>query len=115
MVCIHTQIVPSESVGLASFEVCSQAAGRAGAAGVTPFQISAMVGIAECWGVKPAPTKRDRRAHSKQHARVQCLRDSRRYSFLPRTIPDLNDLLTEAVAGAMSLDVFMSGARKLHQ
>ena len=47
-----------------------------------------------------APTKRDRRAHSKQLARVQCLRDYRRYSFLPRTIPDWNDSLTEAVAGA---------------
>ena len=62
-----------------------------------------------------APIKRDRRAHSKQLSRVQCLRDYRSYSFLPRTIPDWNDSLTEAVAGATSLDVFTSGARKLHQ
>ena len=62
-----------------------------------------------------APIKRDRRAHSKQLAQVQCLRDSRRYSFLPRTIPDWNDTLAEAVAGATSLDVFTSGAHKLHK
>ena len=61
------------------------------------------------------PTKRDSWAHSKQLAQVQCLRDYRRYSFLPWTIPDWNDSLTEAVTGAMSLDVFTSGACKLHQ
>ena len=62
-----------------------------------------------------APTKRDRRAHSKQLAWVQCLRNYRRHSFLPRTIPDWNDSLIEAVAGAMSLDIFTSEVRKLHQ
>ena len=62
-----------------------------------------------------APTKRDRRAHSKQLARVQCLRNYRRHSCLPRTIPDCNDSLPETVPGATSLDVFTSGVRKLHQ
>ena len=62
-----------------------------------------------------APTNRDRWAHSKQLARVQSLWDYRRYSFLPRTIPDWNDSLTEAVAGASSPGVFTTGARKLHQ
>ena len=52
-----------------------------------------------------APTKRDWRAHSKQLARVQCLRNCRRHSFLPRTIPDWNDSLTEAVAGVLCLFV----------
>ena len=60
------------------------------------------------------PAKRDRRAHSHQLARIQCLRNYRRHSFLPRTIPDWNDLLSEAVAGAASLDVFTSGVRGLH-
>ena len=55
-----------------------------------------------------APAKRDRRAHSHQLARIQCLRNYRRHSFLPRTIPDWNDSLPEAVAGATSLDVFTS-------
>ena len=58
-----------------------------------------------------APAKRDRRAHSHQLARIQCLRNYRRHSFLPRTIPDWNDSLPEAVAGATSLDVFTSGVR----
>ena len=61
-----------------------------------------------------APAKRDRRAHSHQLARIQCLRNYRRLSFLPRTIPDWNDSLPEAVAGAASLDVFTSGVRGLH-
>ena len=61
-----------------------------------------------------APAKRDRRAHSHQLARIQCLRNYRRHSFLPRTIPDWNDSLPEAVAGAVSLDVFTSGVRGLH-
>ena len=61
-----------------------------------------------------APAKRDRRARSHQLARIQCLRNYRRHSFLPRTIPDWNDSLPEAVAGATSLDVFTSGVRKLH-
>ena len=61
-----------------------------------------------------APAKRDRRAHSNQLAQVQCLRNYRRHSFLPRTIPDWNDSLPEVVAGATSLDVFTSGVRKLH-
>ena len=61
------------------------------------------------------PTKRDRQAHSKQPAQVQCLRDNRRYTFLPPTILDWNDSLTEAVAGATSPGVFTSGARKLLQ
>ena len=33
-----------------------------------------------------APAKRDRRAHSHQLARIQCLRNYQRHSFLPRTI-----------------------------
>ena len=61
-----------------------------------------------------APAKRDRRVHSNQLARVQCLRNYRRHSFLPRTIPDWNDSLPEAVAGTTSLDVFTSRVRKLH-
>ena len=48
-----------------------------------------------------APTKRDRRAHSKQLARVQCTRNYWRHSFLPRTILDWNDSLTKAVSGAV--------------
>ena len=60
------------------------------------------------------PAKRDRRAHSHQLARIQCLRNYRRHSFLPRTILDWNDSLPEAVAGAASLDVFTSGVRGLH-
>ena len=61
-----------------------------------------------------APAKRDRRAHSHQLAWIQCLRNYRRHSFLPRTIADWNDSLPEAVARATSLDVFTSGVRKLH-
>ena len=61
-----------------------------------------------------APAKRDRRAHSHQLARIQCLRNYQRHSFLPRIITDWNDSLPEAVAGATSLDVFTSGVRKLH-
>ena len=44
-----------------------------------------------------APAKRNRRAHSHQLAQVQCRRNYRRHSFLPRTILDWNDSLPEAV------------------
>ena len=42
-----------------------------------------------------APGKRDRRQHSRQLARLQCLRDYRCNSFLPRTIRDWNNTLND--------------------
>ena len=61
------------------------------------------------------PNKRDRRAHSERLARIQCLRDYRFNSFLPRTITDWNESLNEAVARAESPGDFTSGVRKIQQ
>ena len=57
-------------------------------------------------------TARSRRSHSEQLARIQCARDYRLNSFLPRTIPEWN-ILTEEVVRAETLGAFASGARKL--
>ena len=60
-----------------------------------------------------ATSTRNRRLHSCQLNRIQCTRDYRFNSFLPRTIRQWNDQLTEAAVSAETLDIFKSRVRSL--
>ena len=56
--------------------------------------------------IKPAPT-RQRRGNQHQLCQLRCRTSYRQHSFLPETIRDWNEL-PEDVAGAATLDTFMS-------
>ena len=60
-----------------------------------------------------AATTRDRRNHSQQLTRLQCVRDYPLNSFLSRTIQEWNNNLTEAAVTAETLDLFRTRVTSL--
>ena len=59
----------------------------------------------------PAPT-RSRRGHSKQLRQIQCKRDYRQQSFVPKTIKDWNNL-PEATVASDTLETFKARVQRL--
>ena len=59
-----------------------------------------------------AAISRNRRLHSQQQNRIPCSRDYRLHSFLPRTIREWNENLTDEMVTAESLDIFKSRTSK---